>query len=652
MQMINKDISIVIVNYNVKDLVDNCVASIYKANNNEYDIEIFIVDNNSIDGSVEHIACKYPTVKIIRNDKNIGFSKANNLALKICEGRYVLILNPDTVLEEGTFEKLIGFCEKDEKVGAVTSKLILVNGKLDSACRRSFPTPSVAIPRILGLSKLFPESKIFGKYNLTYLDENKTFEVDAICGAFMFIPRQVLDKVGLLDEDYFMYGEDLDLCFRIKKLGFKIFYYPEVTTIHFKGESTRKTNMSYVNNFYGAMNIFVRKNFTGISRSLSVILQAGIYSRSTFSYIKRFMKYFLIPIADIILLYTSLIISVKLRFNIFPNQEYLFIISIYVLVWILLLTVFGLYYRKNFLSLKKTFNAIIVGFFINSSITYFFKEYAFSRGVILASTVFALTLLMFWRGSYKLYLFFVSRNILLNKVNLLIVGKEKMSQNVEDKLNSKYNILHYDEMSSRKNISELEEIIQIKNINEVIFTGNYFSNQDILHLIWEFRNRSVRFKIFPSGKELILSKLNTNSLDEINLVEIEYNINNKLNIFLKRIFDLILSSLLLITVYPVLLLLKKVFKVTLSKHLSKLLLVPKVFTGGLSFVGYPVWLAAGNKFYIGRKGLTGLIQLNYYDGITSDEIENFNLFYAKNQSLVFDFEILLKTVFSFFKRQP
>lgn len=644
------DVSVVIVNYNVKDLVDSCITSVYKANNNKYNIEIFFVDNNSIDGSPEMISSKFPGVKIIANESNIGFSKANNQALRKVSGNHVLILNPDTILEEGTFDKLINFTEKDKRIGAVTSKLILANGKLDSACRRSFPTPSVAIPRILGLSKLFPGSKFFGKYNLTYLDENKTYEVDSICGAFMFIPKTVFDKVGLFDEEYFMYGEDIDLCFRIKKNGFKIFYFPEVTTIHFKGESTRKTNLSYVNNFYGAMKIFVRKNFTGASRILSVVLQAGIYSRSTFSYFKRFFRYMMFPLIDIIFLYLSLILSVKLRFDIFPNKDYLFIISIYVFVWLILLVLMGMYLKKNFLSFKKSFNAIIIGFFVNSSITYFFNEYAFSRGVILYSTVFAIMFLWIWRGAVRSYLFFVSKNILLNKVNLLVVGEEKMNENVEDKLNSKYNIFHLDEIATKKNISELGEIIQIRKIDEVVFTGSYFSNQDILKLMWEFRNRNVRFKIFPSGKELILSKLNTNSLDEINLIEIEYNINNKLNIFLKRLFDILLSASLLVTVYPVMLLFRKVIKINFSKQVSKLLLLPKVFTGECSFVGYPVWLISENKHYIGKKGLTGIIQLNYYPGMSEEEMENFNLFYAKNQSLLLDVEILLKTFFSLFKK--
>lgn len=644
------DISVIIVNYNVKELVDNCIASIYTANNNEYSLEIFLVDNNSIDESPEHIENKYPEVIVIRNSRNIGFSKANNIAIKKASGKYILILNPDTLLEENTFKKLIKFCEDHKNTGAVTSKLILGNGKLDSACKRSFPTPSVAIPRILGLSSLFPQSKIFGKYNLTYLDEDKTWEVDAICGAFMFIPKDVLEKTGYFDEDYFMYGEDIDLCFRIKKHGFKIYYFPEVTTIHFKGESTRKTNLSYVNNFYGAMIIFVKKNFTGFSRSLSPLLQFGIFWRSLFSYLQRIIRIFIFPISDILLLYLSLIISVKIRFNIFPNKDYMFIISIYVLIWLLTLAVFGSYSKKHFLSLRNTFNALIVGFFINSSITYFFKEYAFSRSVILASTVLSIFFLLIFRGGYKLYLFFVSKNILLNKVNLLQVGSEKLSQNVEDKLNSKYNIFHYSEVSKKNNISELEEIITINKIDEVVFAGNLFSNQDMLNLMWDMRNRNVRFRIFPSGKELMLSKLNTSSIDEINLIEIEYNINNKLNIFLKRSFDIIFSVILLISVYPVLIILMNLFSFKPSKHLSKLLLLPDVFYGNISFVGYPVWLDNNKKHYIGKKGLTGLVQLNYYKGVTSDEILNMNLFYAKNQSLILDIEILLKTFILTFKK--
>jgi len=643
------DVSIVIVNYNVKDLVDNCISSIYKANNKNHKIEIFLVDNNSIDGSAILIRNKYPEVNVIVNKSNIGFSKANNIALKKAQGKYVLILNPDTVLEEGTFEKLISFCEKDSQVGAVTSKLILANGKLDYACKRSFPTLSVALPRMLGLSKLFPKSKVFAKYNLTYLDENETHEVDSICGAFMFISANVLSKAGLFDEDYFMYGEDLDLCYKIKKNGYKVFYYPDVTTIHLKGASTQKTHLSYVNNFYGAMIIFIKKNFTGVPRILSFILQLGIVYRSALSYSKRILSFLLNPIIDIVLIYFSLILSVYLRFDIFPNKQYLFIITVYVLIWIFLLSIFGLYTRKGRLSLKNTFNAIIVGFFINSSITYFFKEYAFSRGVILASTIISLILLLLWRGSANLHKFIVAKNILLNKVNLLVVGEKELTQDIEEKLVSKYNIFYFNKRSENDSLVDLEETIQIENINQVVFSCDHFSNQEILKTMWSFRNRNVQFSIVPSGKDLILSKLHKNIYD-LSLLEIEYNINNKINIFFKRFFDIVLSFTLLITLYPFVYLYNVLLKKDISKHTSKLLVLPKVFSGKMSFIGIPTWFEISNKEYLGKKGLTGLIQLNHYDGISEDEMDNYNIFYAKNQSLILDVEILLKTLFSFLKK--
>lgn len=643
------DVSIVIVNYNVKNLADNCISSIYKSNKNNLNLEIFFVDNNSVDGSANFIEKKYPEVKVISLSENLGFSKANNIALKQVSGKYVLILNPDTILEENTFEKLINFCEKNPKTGAISSKLILANGKLDSACKRSFPTPSVAIPRILGLSKIFPKSKLFGKYNLTYLDENRTAKVDAICGAFMFIPKNVLNETGLFDEDYFMYGEDLDLCYRINKKGYDIFYYPEVTTIHLKGESTKKTHLSYVNNFYGAMLIFVKKNFTGVSTLLSYLLRFAIFWRSLLSYFKRIFIFFINPITDALFIFIALIISVKLRFNIFPNKEYLFIISIYVLVWLFLLLIFGAYLKKYKYSILKVINAIIAGFFVNSSITYFFKQYAFSREVILTSTVFSLILLSAWRLIVTIKNFVESKNILLNKTNLLVVGKRELTVDLEDKFTNKYNIIYYNDISDKFNSDALKDIILINQINNVVFTDDSFSNKDILNTMWLLRNQNVEFKILPSGNELILSRLKS-KLDEPSLIEIEYNINNKLNIFLKRLFDLVFGLICLIVIYPFVFIYSKISKNKLSRHTSKILQLPYVVSGKYSFVGYPIWFDSKEETYPGKKGLTGLIQLYYYDNMTEAEMINYNIYYAKNQNLTLDLEILLKTIFTFLKK--
>jgi O-antigen biosynthesis protein len=638
------DVSIVIVNYNVRDHLDACLASIFKSNKDKYKIEIFVIDNNSIDGSSSFLRNKYPSINFIDNDSNLGFSKANNIALKKVQGEYILILNPDTILEEETFDKLINFCKENKDVGAISSKLIQANGKLDLACKRSFPSLSVALPRIIGLSKLFPKSKIFGKYNLTYLDENKTYEVDAICGAFMFIPKYILDKVGFFDEDYFMYGEDLDLCFRIKKNGYKIFYFPEVKTVHLKGESTRKSGLAYVNNFYGAMSIFVKKNLSGNSFLLALILRLGVFYWSFFSYLKRLFKVLRYPILDILLLYVSFIISIKSRFNIFPNASYIFIITVYIAIWIIIFNLFKVYNKRYGVSLANTFNAIITGFLINSSITYFLKQYAYSREVILFSTFLSISFLLSYRGLINFYKFIISKNILLRKINLLIVGDKELNQDIEERFLAKYNIIYFNRISEKKDLNTLSEIIKLKNINEVVFSGDYFSNHQILRVMWDFSGKNVIFKIVPTGNDLILSKLHSN-ISDFSLVEIEYNIKNKMNIFLKRLFDLVLSFILIITVYPFIVLYYKLKKGNISKHTSKLILLPEVFTGKYSFVGIPIWYETKEKEYLGKRGLTGIIQLNHFEGINDEEMMNYNIFYAKNQNLLMDIEILLKTMF-------
>ncbi len=651
MSELNPDISIVIVNYNVKDLLKNCLNSIYKANDNKFLLEIFVIDNNSIDKSSEMVRNNFPEVHLIKNEKNVGFSKANNQALNILKGKNVLILNPDTILAEKTFEKLIEFQKSHPDTGAISSKLILSNGKLDSACRRSFPTPSVAIPRMLGLSKLFPKSKMFAKYNLSYEDVDKTIEVDAICGAFMFIPKKVLDETGFFDEEYFMYGEDLDLCYRIKKQGYKIYYFPEVITIHFKGESTKKTHLSYVNNFYGAMSIFVKKNFTGTSRFLSFVLQAGIFYRSTMSYFLRIVNLLKYTILDAILIFAAFLISVNSRFGTFPNRTYLAIIAFYIFIWILCLTLIGSYSKKFRRSLKKVFNGIVIGFFINASITFFFKEYAFSREVVLNSTIISFAGLCLWRLIYKLVNFIRSANILAKKPRLLIISESTLKGSVEEELKTKYSLLHFNDFERNDVMSEVKEVIQIEEIDEVVFSSNKILNRDILDCMWSFRDKNVRFKIIPSEKDIMLSAIHSTSLDNIELIEIEYNINNKWNIFLKGVFDIVVSFILLITLFPILSLTLSEERQKKSRLYIKLTQLPLVLRGKYSLVGNPLWLDYGNYDYMGKKGLTGLIQLNYHENINDDEFIKYNLFYAKNQSITLDSEILLRTMYNYYTKK-
>lgn len=254
-------LSVVIVNYNVKYFLEQCLHSVEKSIEG-IDSEVFVVDNNSVDGSVEMVAEKFPWVKLIANTENTGFSVANNQAIKVSKGEYILLLNPDTLVELDTFAKSVEFMDQHPDAGGLGIKMVDGNGRFLPESKRGLPTPTVAFYKIFGLSSLFPKSKTFGKYHLGYLDNEKTHVVDVLSGAYMMLRRETLDKTGLLDETFFMYGEDIDLSYRITKAGYNNYYYPEARIIHYKGESTKKSSINYVFVFYKAMVIFAKKHFS------------------------------------------------------------------------------------------------------------------------------------------------------------------------------------------------------------------------------------------------------------------------------------------------------------------------------------------------------------------------------------------------------
>jgi len=230
-------VTVIIVTFNVKDLTRNCLNSIIKPNEN---LQIIVSDNGSVDGTVEMVKKEFPNVLVLDNKENLGFAKANNKARKYCRGEYVLILNPDTVVEENTIKSCLEYIEKDEKIGALTCKIDLWSGGLDKDSRRSFPTPFIASTHFSFLDRLFPKSKVFARYWYGYLSEDEIHGIDVPQGAFCLIRKAVMDKVGWYDEDYFLDGEDIDLAYKIKQLGYKIIYYPKVRIIHYKGASKGK----------------------------------------------------------------------------------------------------------------------------------------------------------------------------------------------------------------------------------------------------------------------------------------------------------------------------------------------------------------------------------------------------------------------------
>lgn len=266
-------LSIIIVSYNTRDLLLACLKSVEEATWGLDGVEIIVVDNGSTDGTVTEITNyrfsitnRNIKLKIIENKENLGFAAANNIGIRASTGRYILLLNSDTIVFPKTLSSMIRFIESDDKVGVATCKVELPDGTLDPACHRGFPTPWASLTYFLGLERLFPKSKVFGQYHLGFLPMDKPHEIDSPSGAFYLIRKEVIDKVGLLDEDYFMYGEDLDWSYRIKQAGFKIMYYPYAKIIHFKKQSGRagedaKTKEEATIHFYETMKIFYSKHY-------------------------------------------------------------------------------------------------------------------------------------------------------------------------------------------------------------------------------------------------------------------------------------------------------------------------------------------------------------------------------------------------------
>ncbi|MEO6719922.1 MAG: glycosyltransferase family 2 protein [Ferruginibacter sp.] len=273
-------LSIIIVNYNVKYFLEQCLYSLLEACKN-IDAEIFVVDNNSSDGSKEFFKDRFPQVAFTWNDDNIGFGKANNLALAKAAAEYVLFLNPDTILPEDCLEKSIAFFRSKSVIGALGVKMIDGSGVYLKESKRGFPDPFTSMCKLTGLTALFPHSKFFAKYYLGHLPESKNHEVDVLAGAFMMISMEALDKSGPFDEKFFMYGEDVDLSYRIQQAGFKNYYFSETTIIHFKGESTKKGSLHYVRAFYGAMIVFVNKHYgNGVAIIYNILIKFAIWLKS------------------------------------------------------------------------------------------------------------------------------------------------------------------------------------------------------------------------------------------------------------------------------------------------------------------------------------------------------------------------------------
>jgi hypothetical protein len=650
------DLSIIIVNYNVKEFLQNLIYSIYKAGEN-LKYEIIIVDNASDDGSVEFLKEKFPDIKLIVNEKNVGFSKANNIGLAAAKGKYLLLLNPDTIVQEDTFEKMISFFESTPDAGLAGCKILNPDGTLQLACRRSFPGPWTSFCKVTGLSNLFPNSKIFAKYNLTFLNENETYEVDAISGSFMMIKREVLEKVGNLDEQFFMYGEDLDWCYRIQKAGFKVYYVHNTQIIHYKGESTKRSGIDETKIFYNAMHLFVKKHLA-TSFLTEAILRLAIGIRKFIAFWGRRKLIAVSVILDFMFFNLCLLIAEEFYGLIstwrgFHDYHLLPIYTIPALIHITISSLAGTY-KKDTLSVLRTFSSIGISFFVISSVTFFFKDFAYSRAVVIITYLLLLFVLMFWRIIAKL-VFKVGADSQEVGKKVLIVGLNDFVINIAEKLKSKKTAIYSvtgligltnkdigRKIGSLEVVGSIENIVKIirdKQVKEVIFSSQELSYNQMMAIVAKCQNENVEFKLVGSNLDFLVGKNSVSVLDDLPLIQVSYNISNPILKFIKSVFDYTLAAFVLFFIYPFIYFIAKVSNK--QTDFRKLILgVPKIFKGRTSFVG-PQNPKENINLYLGKKGLTGLW---YTEEAEVKEYEKLDIYYAKNQNIWLDLEILGKTL--------
>ncbi|HON17673.1 MAG TPA: glycosyltransferase [Salinivirgaceae bacterium] len=555
-------LSVIIVSYNVRYFLEQCLHSVFKASS-RMAVEVFVVDNDSSDDSCSMVKEKFPAVTLIENKQNVGFSAANNQAIKLSQGEYILLLNPDTIVQEDTFEKIIDFMDHHPDAGGLGVKMIDGNGKFLPESKRGLPTPLTAFYKIFGLSSVFPKSKVFGKYHLTYLDNNQIHSVDVLSGAFMLLRRSVLDTIGLLDETFFMYGEDIDLSYRITLAGYKNYYFPLTTIVHYKGESTKKNSLNYVKIFYDAMKIFYDKHFHGrFTFMLTPLIKTAIYFRAFLAILRRIFQRIWIPIVDIAVIWLFFIAILPIweqfkfgQHGIYPHSYLNIIVPIYLSIMTLALIFSGGYdnpYRhKNFV------RGIFIGF---GSILLFYsllnEQLRFSRAMILFSMTFAALFLPLLRYFYAYIGIHGYSGLMPSTSRILLAGSEEEAKKTLDILGQRYSYQIVGRVSNDPNdrlkngtLNDLSEVARILKADEIIFCSTNFSISEIINSMMNIELVGIKFKIATPDNVSIIGS--STIITEEPLFDIEINsISTPMNRRLKRTFDLLLA-LFIVIFFPV-----------------------------------------------------------------------------------------------------
>ena len=545
-------LSIIIVNYNVKHFLKQCLQSVH-VSAKHISSEIIVVDNNSVDGSVEMIKDNFPNTIIINNKKNVGFSKANNQAIKIAKGSIILMLNPDTVIQEKTLKYVLNFINVTNNVGAVGIKMVDGKGNFLPESKRSLPKPSTAFYKIFGLSRIFPNSKKFGKYHLNFLDKDKIHEIDVISGAFLMTKKSILKEVGFLDERFFMYGEDIDLSYRIQKKGYKNYYLPNHSIIHYKGESTKKTSVNYIFTFYNAMILFVKKHYDKKDASILIsVIKLAIMFRALISLTKRLIIKFTLPIIDAVTFFLGIVLIKNFwATNYFSNENYynnLFLkigIPTYIFFWI-----FGIYLKKGYSNPIRV-SRIIVGILSGTILLLIIygllpESLRFSRALIIFGTFWTILISVITRylisslklDSFKIYNSKSKRiAIAANKTEfdriIGIIKNNSVRENIFFQISKQSKKINNDKIGT---FEQIEEILKIYKIDELIFSAKDYKSNEIISTMQKLNNK-IEIKIAPTKSTFVIGSNSIHSQGELYSVRTPKIKNNFIKSYFKKILD-------------------------------------------------------------------------------------------------------------------
>ena len=583
-------LSIIIVNYNVKYFLEQCLHSVLKAIVG-IDAEVFVVDNASQDSSISYLQPLFPRVKFIASKANEGFAKANNLALKKTTGDYVLFLNPDTIVPEDCFKNCINFFKENNSCGALGVQMIDGSGKFLPESKRSFPSLTAAFYKLAGLSLIFPTSKLFNKYALGNLPKDDNLEVDVLAGAFMMLSKEVASRTQGFDETFFMYGEDIDLSYRVQQAGYKNYYLGKQQIIHFKGESTKRGSLNYVRIFYKAMSVFVKKHYsTGNAKVFSIIINIAIWCRAIVSLLQHIVTKSGLLLLDALVVYSSLYFTKEFWIHYLRNGENFsgvftqYALPIYTVVFIIGALLSGIYDNmyKPLKALVASASAIVV---LLAAYSLLPEHYRFSRGVVFVGGIVAgiAVTLMRW-GFIKLK--WIKDADAANNKKTIIVGSQveylqvlqlMQKADIDERLLGRVSI-KVGEENSICSIFQLKDFAKKIGFTEIIFCEGALSFSGIIEEIKNLKGAGIDFRFHAKKSHCIVGSDSKTATGEALTSEGQYALSNPYQQRMKRMID-IWIALIIICSFPIqFLLIKKANTVFKNAWL--------VIIGNKTWVGY------------------------------------------------------------------